>query len=342
MAQDETDAIKILEKEIRVLKKKLSICMGQRDEMQTVMEQSRKLLENVLEEETLNQRNMFRKFVPKELLQTLEKKNILDIQLGDHVEREMTILFSDIRSFTTLSESMSSQESFNFINAFLKRVEPPINRHNGFIDKFIGDAIMALFYTPDEAIDAGINMQKALRIYNDSRVKKSFSPIKIGIGLHTGSTIMGIIGVETRLQGTVIADAVNIAQRMENMTKYYHSALLITSYTLSKIQKLEKYRYRHLGRAHAAGKKELIDIYEILDAEDENTAELKFKSKKNVEDGLKLFFERNFAEASVEFTKALKLYPKDNAADVYLKLSAEYMIHPVPEDWDGSIVHVKG
>lgn len=330
------------EKEIRSLNKKLSLCLKQREELQTIMEHSRKLLESVLQEETLNQLTMFRKFVPIEFLETLGKKNILDIQLGDHVELEMTILSSDIRSFATLSETMSSEDNFKFINAFLKRIEPPIHDNKGFIDKFIGDAVMALFYTSDQAIDAGIAMQKSIRNYNELRSQNSFASIKIGVGLHTGLTTLGIVGVENRLQGTVIADAVNLASRIESLTKLYGSALLVSGFTLSRIQNAAKYRHRYLGKVRVPGKSEINEIYEILDAEEEEIGNLKFQSKDNLELGLRFFFEKKFPEASVEFSKALAIFPTDKASNFYFKQCAEFMIQGgVSPNWDGAVTHIK-
>jgi len=333
--------IKNQDKEINLYKKRLSICTSQRQEMQLVMEQSRKLLENVLEEETLNQLKMFRKFVPKEFLQSLNKQSILDIKLGDHVQREMTILFSDIRGYSTLSENISAEDIFNFINAFLKRVEPPIHTHNGFVEKFIGDAILALFYTAEDALDAGIEMQHALRNYNISRVKRSYSPIKIGIGLHHGLTTFGIVGVDERMQGTVLSDAVNTSARLESLTKLYDSALILSESTLLEVWKKDKYKFRYLGKARVPGKMEKIKIFENLDAEEEQQGELKYKTKSYFEKGINLFYEQSFAEASVEFSRVLKVIPKEKAAELYFKQCAEYMIHGVPQEWDGAITHSK-
>jgi len=329
--------LKALEKENKLLSKKLSLCNAQREDTEIVMNQTRLLLENVLKEETLSQLNMFRRFVPQEFLTTLNKKSIIDIYLGDHVEREMTILFSDIRSFTKLSESMSPEDNFNFINAYLKYIEPGIYKNHGFIDKYIGDAIMALFYSADDAIQAGIDMLVALYEYNKKRIKKSYVPIQIGIGLHTGSTMIGIIGVEQRMQSTVISDAVNAASRIESLTKYFDAVLLVSGVTVQKVPK-DKYRSRFLGKVKVVGKNEDLSIFEIIDAETPEVAELKMSSAPFLEKGLDLFFKRKFAEASVEFTNALGKYPNDKAAMLYLKLCADYMINRPPENWDATAI----
>jgi CheY-like chemotaxis protein len=137
----------------------------------------------------------YARFVPHQFLQFLSKESILDVQLGDQVQKEMSILFSDIRSFTTLSESMTPEDNFKFINTYLSRMEPVIIQHNGFIDKYIGDAVMALFGGgADEAVKAGIDMLYQLEEYNEHRKKKGHKPISIGIGINTGSLMLGSVG----------------------------------------------------------------------------------------------------------------------------------------------------
>ncbi len=137
----------------------------------------------------------YERFVPSQFLQLLEKSSILDVQLGDQVQLEMSVLFSDIRDFTTISEKMTPEENFQFINAYLSRMESAIIENNGFIDKYIGDAIMALFSgNPDNAVNASIVMLHQLQVYNQERVNSGESPIKIGIGINTGNLMLGTVG----------------------------------------------------------------------------------------------------------------------------------------------------
>ncbi|MCK5877947.1 MAG: response regulator, partial [Candidatus Marithrix sp.] len=150
----------------------------------------------------------YSRFVPHEFLKFLNKESIVDIRLGDHVEQEMTVLFADIRDFTSLSESMTPQQNFNLINSYLRRMEPVIRQHHGFIDKYIGDSIMALFPKADEAVQAGINMLHILREYNVTRGQPQRPKLNIGVGIHTGKLMLGTIGGEHRMDSTVIADAV--------------------------------------------------------------------------------------------------------------------------------------
>ncbi|HYO06762.1 MAG TPA: adenylate/guanylate cyclase domain-containing protein, partial [Phototrophicaceae bacterium] len=156
------------------------------------------------------------RFVPREFLRFLKIESIVDARLGDSVQAEMTIMFADIRSFTSLSESMSPQQNFDFINSYLSRVGPVIRQYNGFIDKYIGDGIMALFPNrAEDAVQAAVEMQHQVKIYNLHRQNSGYQPIALGIGLHTGTLMLGTIGEAERMESTVISDAVNLASRVE-------------------------------------------------------------------------------------------------------------------------------
>jgi len=150
----------------------------------------------------------FSRFVPKQFLTYLQKDTIEDIELGDATSYKMTVLFSDIRNFTTLSETMTADENFKFLNSYLKRMEPIIQNHEGFVDKFIGDAIMALFpNNAQEALISSIEIQEELRNYNAERQNFGFSNLSIGIGLNSGELMLGTVGSDKRLDTTVIGDA---------------------------------------------------------------------------------------------------------------------------------------
>ena len=160
------------------------------------------------------------RFVPHQFLNLLGYESIIDVNLGDQVQQEMSVLFADIRDFTTLSETMTPQENFNFINAYLSRMEPAITSNNGFIDKYIGDAIMALFSDfADDAVKAGIAMLNILTNYNEDRQRVGYIPIQIGIGINSGSLMLGTVGGKSRMDSTVISDAVNLASHIEGLTK---------------------------------------------------------------------------------------------------------------------------
>jgi class 3 adenylate cyclase len=249
----------------------------------------------------------------------LDKHSILEVQLGDQVEKEMTILFSDIREFTSLSENMTPQDNFKFINAYLSRMEPIIAQHNGFIDKYIGDAIMALFPNANDAVQAALGMLNRLTQYNMTRGRPGRPIIKIGIGLNTGSLMLGTVGGENRMEGTVISDAVNLASRVEDLTKIYNTALLITEQTYLKLKDPWAYQIRVIDAVIPKGKSEEVTIYEIFDADFPESLNLKYETRDNFELGFVLYHSEEMKEAKVLFEKVLAINQHDKAAQVYLK-----------------------
>lgn len=278
----------------------------------------------------------YERFVPREFLNLLNKESILEVKLGDQTAQQMTVLFSDIRGWTTLSEEMTAQESFNFINAFLNRVSPVISAHQGFIDNFQGDGMMALFpESADDGVQAAIAMHAAVSEYNEARKKKGYQPIGIGVGLHIGDLMLGIIGHEKRMQGTVVADAVNLASRLEGLTRVYGSSISISEPTLAQLKDPDQYKHRFVDKVQVKGKKDPVSVHEVFDGDPPKVAELKEQTKEEFEQGLCLYYDRKFSEASVQFNRVLEKHPEDRAARIYLKRSANYMVNGVADDWTG-------
>lgn len=278
----------------------------------------------------------YERFVPREFLNLLNKESILEVKLGDQTAQQMTVLFSDIRGWTTLSEEMTAQESFNFINAFLNRVSPVISTHQGFIDNFQGDGMMALFpESADDGVQAAIAMHAAVSEYNEARKKKGYQPIGIGVGLHIGDLMLGIIGHEKRMQGTVVADAVNLASRLEGLTRVYGSSISISEPTLAQLKDPDQYKHRFVDKVQVKGKKDPVSVHEVFDGDPPKVAELKEQTKEEFEQGLCLYYDRKFSEASVQFNRVLEKHPEDRAARIYLKRSANYMVNGVADDWTG-------
>ncbi len=287
--------------------------------------------------EITNLNKVYFKFVPNEFLKFLGKSNILDLKLGDQVEKEMTVLFSDIRSFTSLSETMSPEENFNFINAYLRRVGPLIRKNTGFIDKYIGDAIMALFpEKPEDALIAGIEMRKKLFSYNEERIKSGYVPIDIGVGIHTGKLMLGIIGEEERMDGTVISDNVNLASRLEGLTKHYGAGIIISETTLNSIKDFEKkYSYRFIDKVKVKGKSQPIAIFEILEGCKEKEKELKLQINEELQIAIELYHKKELEKALKIFEKILKKNPDDKTVNLYVKRCENYLKFGLPEGWEG-------
>lgn len=205
-----------------------------------------------------------KRFVPYEFLSQLGKRNLAEVELNDHIQKNFSILFCDIIGFTQLSEKLTPDETFKFINNFLSFMEPIITRHSGFIDKYIGDAIMALFYQrADNAVEAAIDIHKSLLRLNKLRVKEHQEPVHVGIGINTGELMLGIIGSQQRLESSVIGDAVNIAAHIERLTRIYHLPLLISGNTKFSLQQPENFKLRFIDTVHMKGKIEAVDIWEV-------------------------------------------------------------------------------
>ncbi len=261
----------------------------------------------------------FSRFVPRQFLQFLNKESIVDVKLGDHVQKEMSVLFADIRDFTTLSESMTPSDNFKFINAFLSRMEPAITEHNGFIDKYIGDAIMALFSgEADDAVKAAIAMREQLTKYNQHRVNSGYIPIQVGIGINTGSLMLGTVGGYNRMDGTVISDTVNLASRIEDLTKTYRVSLLISHQTFLRLQDSSRYAIRLVERVKVKGKSETGSVFEVFDGDPPEIRAAKLATLGIFEEALVLYNLQRFSEAEQILQDCLRQNPRDTVAQIYL------------------------
>jgi len=205
------------------------------------------------------------RFIPREFLGFLGKGNILEVELGNWSEREMTIFFLDIRDFTTLSENMSPRDNFRFLNSFLSIFGPIVRTHGGFIDKYPGDGIMALFPGgPDGALAAALEMRGKLVEYNQGRAAGGYASIRFGIGIHAGPLMLGTIGENNRMDSTVISDAVNTASRLEGLTKKFSKDILVSGQTLDVLAKPEDYETRYLGDENVKGRTVAVRVFELV------------------------------------------------------------------------------
>ena len=259
------------------------------------------------------------RFVPQQFLQLLDINSIVDVKLGDQAERRMTIMFSDIRNFTTLSETMTPYENFNFLNSYLSQMEPLIAAHHGFIDKYIGDAIMALFpRKPDDAVSGAIAMLDKLNEYNAGRHRAGYVPIQIGIGLNAGMVMLGTVGGDKRMDGTVISDAVNLAARLEEMTKVYLTPLLLSEHMLYSLDDTSKYCIRLLDRIRVKGRISPVSVYEIFDNDEPELKQGKLATREKFESALAYYHMRDPHSALQLLEECTKVVPEDQVARIYI------------------------
>ncbi len=289
------------------------------------------------EEAILRIHEVTKKFVPNEFIRSLGKEKLTDVKLGDQVEKIVTVLFTDIRDFTTLSEKMTPEENFRFVSSFNSQLGPIIRSNNGFINQYLGDSIMAIF--PDNASDAiraAIAMQKAVQELNLIRNEKGLLPIQAGIGMHTGPLIMGITGDEQRLDAATISDTVNTAARIESLTKYYKAPLLLSEETISQIEGEHPFNIRLLGSVKLKGKFKLLNIIECFDGHDRDEFDKKARTLPLFNQGMEFYLNQQFEEAVQVFKSVLAINPGDQTANYFMDKAMIYQRENVPENWTGA------
>ena len=284
------------------------------------------------------------RFVPHDFIHILNKESIKELNLGDQTEATMTVLFADIRDYTSLSETMSPEDNFKFINAYLVRIGPIIREHGGFICQYSGDGIMALFKdNHDMAVKAAVEMQQTIQRYNRKRHAHNRKPIRVGIGLNTGRLMLGVIGDEMRYDTSVISDAVNTAARMEGLTKLFGCQVIVSEKTLKTLQlntdgsKPETLGgdYRFLGKVKVKGKEHVLKIYDFYDGETEEIRQLKSSTKSLFEKALDHYYSQEFGKAADLFKLILEKYPSDVVTNYYMDKSVKYILHGVEDNWNG-------
>ncbi|MBF0328893.1 MAG: response regulator [Nitrospirae bacterium] len=302
-------------------------------------------IENAKSYETIQKKNIaFGRFVPNQFLNFLGKEEVEHVNLGDATEQELSVLFSDIRQFTSISEKLTPEENFRFLNEYLRYIGPVITSNGGFIDKYIGDAIMALFPgihsgVADDAVIAAIGMRHSLSEYNLERKKTGHSAIDIGIGINTGRMTLGTIGFETRMDSTVIGDTVNLASRIEGITKKYNIPIVISEFTIRKLREPEKFHIRELDKVRVKGKEEPITVYEIFDADPESIKEAKIKSLNVYNEGLSFYRTHRWEDALKVFIELAKLLPVDDVVKIYIERCRKFITAP-PEKSDDLVVRL--
>ncbi|MFP4362951.1 MAG: ATP-binding protein [Spirochaetia bacterium] len=281
---------------------------------------------------------VYKKFIPEEFVKSLGKESIADISAGDHIEKNMCVLFSDIRAFSTLSEKLGTFKTFAFLNKYLTSMIPIIKEHKGFIDKFIGDAIMALFPPDaDEALVCAIRMQTTVYQFNKNIAASLEEPISIGVGLHTGDLMLGAIGGEDRMENTVISDAVNTAARLEELTKALGAKILISGETFIQLEDPTRYNYRFLGKIRIKGKMESVTVFEVFEGETVQIIEKKRSSQRPFEEAVNDYMKMEFQKAKELFKFILMENSDDLAAEYYYKECEHNISYGVSEKWDGSL-----
>ena len=262
----------------------------------------------------------FARFVPTAFLALLKKGSVSDIVQGDAVRRDMTVLFADLRAYTTFSEHMSPEENFAFVNQYLSRIGPVVREHGGFIDKYIGDAVMALFPgRAEQAVAASIAIQDELRALNVERGAAGLPPLRTGIGVHFGSLVLGVVGEAERLEGTVISDVVNTASRTERLCKYFDVAVVVTDAVLDQCPDEQRFPRRRLGLVAVAGRAEAVAVHEVFGSDPAPVRAHKQATRVTFEAGVAHLEAGRSREAARCFEAVLAASPDDAAAGAHLE-----------------------
>jgi class 3 adenylate cyclase/HAMP domain-containing protein len=280
-------------------------------------------------------RTMFQKYVPKAVIDQFFAS---PEQMLKGEDRILALLFSDIRGFTTISEQLRPDEVVESLNAYFSLMVDIIMRNHGVVDKYMGDAIMAIYGAPErtryeasEAVQSAFEMLEALQDFNKWQSEKGRPGFRIGIGINYGVVTVGNIGSEKKMDYTVIGDMVNIGSRLEGLTKVYDQPLVISESVAKKIQ--DQFPCRMIDRVIVKGKTAGIGIYtsrKELNPEDQHAWQLH-------EEATRLFYERSFEDAARLFQKVQELLPGDRSSAMYLERSKTNIASPPPPDWTGAM-----
>lgn len=278
------------------------------------------------------------RFVPQQFFRALGKKGILDIRLGDQVQQNMAVLVANIRDFRQMSSALSPKDNFNFMNSFLRRFGPLVRKEDGLISKYSGAGFMSLFPGYAEAaVRAAVSIRQELGAYNEHRTNQGYAPVDIGIAIHKGPLMMGIIGEEMRWEGNVISDDVQSTAILEQISDTLGASILVTRDYFSQLRDPERYRHRSLGRIRPEGLDKAIELIDIYEGDAEETRKAKDRTKAMFERGLALCQEGRFYDARETFVEVLKQNRLDKAAKLYFYLCDEYYQKGTSTGWNGTL-----
>ncbi|MDP6708755.1 MAG: GAF domain-containing protein [Alphaproteobacteria bacterium] len=256
---------------------------------------------------------------------------------------EATVLFTDVRDFTSHTEELGAQGTVSLLNEYFSIMVDCINDEGGMLDKFIGDAIMAVFGTPfgheddeDRAVRTAISMITKLGAYNVRRMRGGKNPIEMGVGINTDEVVSGNIGSPKRMDYTVIGDGVNLASRLEGLCKPYGAKILISENTLQKLR--STYRTRPVDFVVVAGRSKPVAVHEVMDHHTGESFPNLVEVLNRFRDGLAYYREREWQKATSEFAEALSLNDTDKASEVFIERCAHFADNPPPDDWQGEWV----
>lgn len=279
------------------------------------------------------------RFVPYQFLRSLDREDIVGVELGDHATKEVSVFFSDIRGFTSLTERLPAVEALTFVNSYFAVAEPAIQGNGGFVDTYLGDGIMALFdaagSNADDAVAGAVAMHRALERFNADRRARGHAPVRTGVGINTGTVMLATLGGGRSLKCGVVGDPVNLAARVEGLTRRYEAGVLISESTMQRMRAPERYATRRVGRVRVVGRQQPLTLYEVLDGEPEATRDARRRTLEAHEAAVDAFFAGDFAAARAGFARCAGEVPDDPLPRHFLKRLDAAGVERAAEGWDG-------
>lgn len=260
------------------------------------------------------------KFIPRQFLKFLGKNSITELELGNQVQKRATTLLCDIVSSTKVSTSLSLEENFNFINSYLNVVSPFIRKYGGFVDKYLGDGILAVFPRAESAIECATAICRAIEVKN--RSQKSLPEVDARISIHTGEVIFGIVGEEARMSPTIISDVVNLASKMEDINKLMETKVIFSKDSLNEIPTSYRLAYRYIGSVSVENSAS-VSLFESLEIYPRKKKDKLLHLKTTFEEGVRLYSQGEFEKSRRAFKDVLSHVHDDKASYVYFNKACD-------------------
>lgn len=299
-----------------------------------------------LKNKELNETNAaLEKFVPADFLRFLGKGSIRDFKLGDALEKDFTILFSDMRSFSTIAEGFTPSELFSFINRYLSFVVPVIHKYNGFVITYIGDAIMAAFPGGGaDALKCSKEIFSAVDEFNIVQREEKLKEVEIGVGVNQGKSMIGIIGDVSRMEPAIMSDVVNLSARLESLSKRYGARTILSEAVIEKMEadSISEFEYRLLDNIRVVGRNQAVTIYELLDYPDCVLDNLKKQQKEAFEKAQAFYYQKKIHKCYEILASLKRNNEEDKAIPIFMDRCAELLVfnsegqvigENVPKDW---------
>ncbi len=299
-----------------------SVELGGGKQFKTIEHSINKINNNYREKDNIIRKTKLetQKFIPKQFFKFLGKSNITELELGNKVKKRATTLLCDLKSASQQASTLSLEENFNFVNSYLNIASPIIRKHGGFVDKYLGDGLLAVFPKPENAIDAAHAIIR--NIENKNRSHKNLPHVLPRISIHTGEVVFGIVGEEERKSPTIISDAIDLANKIEEINSFLQTKLIFSKSALDDLSSKYKLAYRYLGSLTLQDNIDL-PLFESLEVYSREKRDRLIRLKSTFENGVRLYNQKDYVEAKAHFEEILKNVSNDTPSYIYFNKAVE-------------------